>query len=251
MRKFIGIPGKGMIVCATRDICADLYEQIIALKPDWHSDPSTVGRSRSSIPAMPVIKGRRGSTSAGPRRTRRSSTVPRAIPRRGTGTRHRAIDVAHRVRLAAAAHAICRQADAGRGAHAGAGESQPHLPRQAGRAAGRVRPAGRESSRGDRGVHRPRPATKPLGHDLDEALAKVRELHDIVGNVILDGYDWRGALAAKSPRAYLNAILGALDYLRSPQTPGNEWTRASPPLLTDSARRPAARQVLRAVLHQH
>jgi type I restriction enzyme R subunit len=26
MRKFIGVPGKAMIVCATRDICADLYE---------------------------------------------------------------------------------------------------------------------------------------------------------------------------------------------------------------------------------
>jgi type I restriction enzyme, R subunit len=38
MRKFIGVPGKGMIVCATREICADLYERIIAIKPDWHSD---------------------------------------------------------------------------------------------------------------------------------------------------------------------------------------------------------------------
>jgi type I restriction enzyme R subunit len=33
MRKFIGGPGKGIIVCATRQICADLYEQIIGLKP--------------------------------------------------------------------------------------------------------------------------------------------------------------------------------------------------------------------------
>jgi type I restriction enzyme, R subunit len=38
MRKFIGGPGKGIIVCATRQICADLYEQIIAIKPDWHHD---------------------------------------------------------------------------------------------------------------------------------------------------------------------------------------------------------------------
>ena len=28
MRKFIGMPGKGMIVCATREICAKLYEQL-------------------------------------------------------------------------------------------------------------------------------------------------------------------------------------------------------------------------------
>jgi len=38
MRKFIGVPGKGMIVCATREIGAKLYERIIAIKPDWH-DP--------------------------------------------------------------------------------------------------------------------------------------------------------------------------------------------------------------------
>ena len=31
MRKFIGGPGKGIIVCATRQICADLHEQIISL----------------------------------------------------------------------------------------------------------------------------------------------------------------------------------------------------------------------------
>jgi hypothetical protein len=30
MKKFIGVPGKGMIVCATWEICAALYEQITA-----------------------------------------------------------------------------------------------------------------------------------------------------------------------------------------------------------------------------
>ena len=44
MRKFIGVPGKGMIVCATRDICADLYERIIGLRPDWHSDDDAKGK---------------------------------------------------------------------------------------------------------------------------------------------------------------------------------------------------------------
>jgi type I restriction enzyme R subunit len=44
MRKFIGVPSKGMIVCATRDICADLYERIIGLRPDWHSDDDTKGK---------------------------------------------------------------------------------------------------------------------------------------------------------------------------------------------------------------
>jgi type I restriction enzyme, R subunit len=32
------VEGKGMIVCMSRDICARLYDQIIQLRPDWHSD---------------------------------------------------------------------------------------------------------------------------------------------------------------------------------------------------------------------
>lgn len=38
MRPLIDGPGKAMIVCATRQICADLYAQLVALRPDWHSD---------------------------------------------------------------------------------------------------------------------------------------------------------------------------------------------------------------------
>jgi hypothetical protein len=44
MKKFIGVPGKGMIVCATREICVVLYEQIIAIKRDWHSDDDRQGK---------------------------------------------------------------------------------------------------------------------------------------------------------------------------------------------------------------
>lgn len=32
------IEGKGMVVCMSREICAHLYQAIIALRPDWHSD---------------------------------------------------------------------------------------------------------------------------------------------------------------------------------------------------------------------
>jgi len=40
----LGVPGKGMIVCATRQICADVYERIIALRPDWHRDDIRKGK---------------------------------------------------------------------------------------------------------------------------------------------------------------------------------------------------------------
>lgn len=37
------IDGKGMVVCMSRKICVDLYDQIIALRPDWHSDDDNDG----------------------------------------------------------------------------------------------------------------------------------------------------------------------------------------------------------------
>ncbi len=38
MVPFIESPGKAFIVGATREICANLYEEIIKLRPDWHDD---------------------------------------------------------------------------------------------------------------------------------------------------------------------------------------------------------------------
>lgn len=35
--------GKAMVVCMSRRICVDLYNQIIALRPDWHSDDDAQG----------------------------------------------------------------------------------------------------------------------------------------------------------------------------------------------------------------
>lgn len=35
--------GKAMAVCMSRRICVDLYDQIVALRPDWHSDDDAAG----------------------------------------------------------------------------------------------------------------------------------------------------------------------------------------------------------------
>jgi type I restriction enzyme R subunit len=35
--------GKAMVVCMSRRICVDLYNQIVALRPDWHSDDDSAG----------------------------------------------------------------------------------------------------------------------------------------------------------------------------------------------------------------
>ncbi|RFP52717.1 MAG: type I restriction endonuclease subunit R [Limnothrix sp. CACIAM 69d] len=38
------LTGKAMIVCMSRSICVKLYDQIIALRPDWHSADDNAGR---------------------------------------------------------------------------------------------------------------------------------------------------------------------------------------------------------------
>lgn len=43
------IDGKAMIVCMSRKICADLYDEIIKLRPDWHSDDLTKGKIKVVI----------------------------------------------------------------------------------------------------------------------------------------------------------------------------------------------------------
>ena len=43
MQPFIGGPGKAMVVCSTRENAAKLYEEIIALRPDWHNEAPDKG----------------------------------------------------------------------------------------------------------------------------------------------------------------------------------------------------------------
>ncbi len=37
------IEGKAMVVCMSRNICMDLYDEIVTLRPDWHADDDDAG----------------------------------------------------------------------------------------------------------------------------------------------------------------------------------------------------------------
>lgn len=54
MQQFISCPGKGMIVCATRSIAAQLYEEIVKLRPDWHDDADDKGRIKVVYTGQPT-----------------------------------------------------------------------------------------------------------------------------------------------------------------------------------------------------
>lgn len=53
MQPFLGVPGKAMVVCATRSIAARLYEEVIALRPDWHDDADDMGKIKVIYTATP------------------------------------------------------------------------------------------------------------------------------------------------------------------------------------------------------
>lgn len=41
--RLAALEGKGIIVCMSRRICAELYKQIVQLRPEWHSDSDSEG----------------------------------------------------------------------------------------------------------------------------------------------------------------------------------------------------------------
>jgi type I restriction enzyme, R subunit len=41
--RIASMPGKGMIVCMSREICVDMYNAIIAIKPQWHDNDTAKG----------------------------------------------------------------------------------------------------------------------------------------------------------------------------------------------------------------
>jgi hypothetical protein len=63
-------------------------------------------------------------------------------------------------------------------------------------------------------------ATKPVGKATDEAVALAETLMTELDQVCA-GFDWRSRLDG-GPRSWVRAAVGLTDYLRSPQTPGNQ-----------------------------
>jgi len=221
MRPFIDCPGKGIIVCATREICANLYDQIVALRPEWASADVDKG-------VVKVVYTGGPKDSALIRRHLRRPSLNKAI-------QHRAKDPDDELQLvivqsmwltgfdspplhtlyldrpmrgAALMQALARVNRTFRGKKDGLLVGYSAL-------AEHLYAALAEYIATDED-------TRPLGRDIDDAVAKVSELHETIGDVILAGYDWRAKLAVKSPRAYVNAVLGAVEYLRDPTNPGNQ-----------------------------
>jgi type I restriction enzyme, R subunit len=240
MKKFIGIPGKGMIVCATRDICAALYEQIIAIKRDWHSDAPDRGKIKVVISGSASDKGlktkhiRPASENKLIQHRARSDdpdeelelVIVQAMWLTGYDSPPlHSLYVDRPMRGAALMQALARVNRTFRGKQDGLLVGYAPLD-------GNLMDAIAEYTDSDQ-------KNRPLGHDFKGALKMVRDQHDVVSG-ILHGYDWRRVLGSKVQKSYLKALLGTLDYLRNPMTPGNQ-VEGDDPALAERFRQHAAK----------
>lgn len=239
MRKFIGGRGKGLIVCATREICANLYEQIIKLRPAWHDNDLTKGKLKV------VYTGDPSDPEPISRHVRRPSQNKAVQGRMRRPEDELELVIVQSMWLTGfdcpPLHTLYvdRPLKGALLMQTLARVNRTYLDKKDGLLVGyapltqNLYEALAEYTANDQ-------QTKPIGRDIEEAVAKVRDLHDVIANVILGGYDWRAKLAAGGSKALVNAVLGTLNYLRDPATPGNQPEEGQP-TRTERFRKESAR----------
>ncbi|NEE04616.1 type I restriction endonuclease subunit R [Phytoactinopolyspora halotolerans] len=219
MRKFIGTPGKAFIVGATREICARLYEEIIKLRPDWHNDAVDKGvvkvvYSGSAQDEMPVAKHVRRSSQIKAIQTRlRDADDPLQIvivkDMMLTGFDAPPLHTLYLDRPLKGALLMQTLARVNRtfeGKPSGLLVAYAPL-------AENLNQALAEYTDTDR-------ATKPVGKNIDEAVELTRGLISSLDD-LCSGYPWRKQLDG-GPKSWIKAATGLTNYLRSPDTPGNQ-----------------------------
>jgi len=220
MAKFIGAPGKAMIVGATRQICADLYAAITALRPEWHADEIDKGRIKV------VYSGTPQDDEAIARHVRRDSanaTIKQRLREVDdeleivivkdmmlTGYDSQPLHTLYLDRPLKGAllmQTLARVNRTFRGKEDGLLVSYAPLVDNLGAALVEYSPSDREN--------------RPVGRNIDETVALAAQLLDQLDGLSA-GFDWRTKLAGDPKKAWLQVVLGLTAYLRSPATAGNQ-----------------------------
>ena len=220
MVKFIEAPGKAMVVCATRQICADLYAAIVALRPEWHSDDLDKGRIKvvySGTPQDPESIARHV------RRDSENKVVKERLRQVDdeleivivkdmmlTGYDSPPLHTLYLDRPLKGAllmQTLARVNRTFRGKEDGLLVAYAPLVDNLNAALAEYTVTDQEN--------------RPVGRSIDEAVALAETLLDELGR-LTSGPDWRARLKGDPKRGWLNAVLAMTSYLRSPATPGNQ-----------------------------
>jgi type I restriction enzyme R subunit len=228
MRGFLGAPGKAMIVCATRKICADLYDRIVELRPDWHDD--AVDRGRIKV----VYSG--DATDPNPiqrhvRRPSQNKTIEARIRNLDdelelvivndmllTGFDAPPLHTMYMDRPMKGAALMQALARVNRRL---AGKRDGLLVGYAPRTEN-LHKALAEYTATDR-------QEEPVGQDVEAVAAELRDQHGVICG-ILQGCPWRETLDDGRPMAYRRATVAVINFLLSATTPGNQVEEGEPNL---------------------
>lgn len=220
MRSFIDAWGKAMIVCGTREICVNLYDEIIALRPDWHSDDISKGRLKvvySGTPSdvEPIVRHvRRDSANASIKGRLKDVDDELEIvivkDMMLTGYDSPPLHTLYLDRPLKGAllmQTLARVNRTFRGKEDGLLVAYAPL-------AENLHNALAEYTRIDQ-------ESRPVGRNIDEAVALATGLVEQIRS-LLDGHDWRAVMKADVRRGFMRAAHSTTNYLRNPNTPGNQ-----------------------------
>lgn len=216
----IEAPGKALVVGATREICARLYEAIVERRPEWHSNDLDKGRikvvySGDATDTEPISQHvRRESENAAIKERLRDVDDELEIvivkdmmltgydsPPLHTLYLDRPLKGALLMQTLARVNRTFRGKDAGL--------LVAYAP-----LADDLQRALAEYTQADQ-------TTKPLGRSVDEAVALVHHLLASL-RVELAGFDWRSQLDPRRRISFAKAAQATTNYVRSPLTPGNQ-----------------------------
>ncbi|GIG29573.1 type I restriction endonuclease subunit R [Cellulomonas marina] len=206
------VHGKAMIVGATREICARLYDAIVALRPEWHSADLDAGvikvvYSGTASDVPPVVDHvRRDSDNAVVKQRLKDPDDPLELvivkDMMLTGYDSPPLHTLYLdrpLRGALLMQTLARVNRTFRGKQDGLLVAYAPLADNLAKALAEYSPTDQE--------------TRPVGRSVEDAVALVHELLGRIG-ALLEGYEWEAALARSGPRAYVQAVFGAVNHLR-------------------------------------
>ncbi|GHG46363.1 DEAD/DEAH box helicase [Flavimobilis marinus] len=216
------VPGKAMIVGATREICARLYDAIISLRPDWHSDELSEGRIKvvysgtaSDVPPVSAHVRRDSANATVKARLKDPDDELEIVIVKDMMLTGFDAPPLHTIYLdrplkgALLMQTLARVNRTFRGKQDGLLVAYAPLADNLANALAEYTATDQE--------------TKPIGRSVDDAVALTEELLGRVREV-LAGHDWRARAARPGPRAFISAVNSTVNYLRDPATPGNKVT---------------------------
>ena len=219
MVSFIESPGKAFIVGATREICANLYEEVIKLRPDWHDDSVDKGVIKVVYSGSASDKGvvakhvRREALNKVIQKRLKDAEDPLQIvivkDMMLTGFDAPPLHTLYLDRPLKGAllmQTLARVNRTFRGKPDGLLVAYAPLVENLSKALA-------EYTETDQ-------AKKPVGRNIDEAAVLARELIASLDEVCA-GYPWRQQLRGDA-RGWIKAAVGLTNYLRSPATTGNQ-----------------------------